>query len=159
MGEFWDMVEDGIISEDSGEFIGGRGKNHGFRPCVFKTSEVKPCIQHALNGTDHGMGWSDEPPQPALFFVHDQGVYLMTNAKRTDEETLRYDFIAYAKGCHPKKDEDFYEEARDLVGGDDFAETIPVTAETLKMCDLYEEMRIKVNSENMSITFNKPKKS
>ena len=120
---------------------------------------VKPCVQHALTGTDHDMGWSDEPPQPALFFVHDQGVYLMTNAKRTDEETLKYEYIAYAKGCDPKKDEDFYEEARCLVGGDDFGETIPVNAETLKRCDLYEEMRIRVNSKSMSITFNKPKKS
>ena len=40
-------------------------------------------------------------------------------------------FVAYAKGCNPTTDEDWYDAARALVGGDDFAETLP-WAEALK---------------------------
>lgn len=126
--------------------------------CKFKTSEVKKCIEHALNGTNHDMGWSNEPKQPALLFVHDHGVYLMSNAKRTEEEVKKYDYITYAKGCNPNTDEDFYEEARYLVGGDDFGETLPVTAETLKRCDIYEEFHIKLLKTKMEMIFTKPKK-
>jgi hypothetical protein len=127
--------------------------------CVFKTSDIKRCIKHALSSTKWDMGWSELPSQPAILFVHDHGVYCMSNGSPRDMESEQTCYVAYAKGCNPKVDEDFHEEARHLVGGDDFGETIPVNAETLKRCDQYEEMRIRVNSKSMSITFNKPKKS
>lgn len=127
--------------------------------CVFKTSEIKRCVQHALSSTKWDMGWSKESPQPAILFVHDHGVYVMSNGKPTDMEGEQSAYVAYAKGCHPKKDEDFYEEARFLVGGDDFGETIVITPDWLRRCDVYEEMRVRVNTKSMSITFNKPKKA
>jgi uncharacterized protein YozE (UPF0346 family) len=124
--------------------------------CSFKTEEVKPCIEHALSGTGHRMGWSEEPPQPALFFVHDQGIYLMTNATRTKEEVERGDRVAYAKGCNPKKDEDFYERSRYLVGGDDFADTLPVSEETLKLCDQFRNMGVRIAIDEIVVTFSNP---
>jgi hypothetical protein len=49
--------------------------------CVFKTGEVLRCVEHALLGTKWDMGWENKmTPGPALFFVHDQGVYVMSNA-------------------------------------------------------------------------------
>lgn len=126
--------------------------------CVFKTSDIKRCVKHALQSTKWDMAWSELPSQPAILFVHDQGIYCMSNGDPRDMDGDS-SFCAFAKGCNPKTDEDFYEEARYLVGGDDFGETIPVNAETLKRCDMYEEMRIRVNTKSMSITFNKPKKN
>jgi hypothetical protein len=126
--------------------------------CKFKTSEIKRCIQHALNSTKWSMGWCEDAPSPAIFFVHDHGVYIMSNGEPKDKDGEETN-VAYAKGCDPKKDEDYYEEARHLVGGDDFAETIPVTADTLNRCDLYEEFHIKVLKTKMEMIFVKPKKA
>lgn len=129
------------------------------RVCVFKTSEIKRCVQHALSSTKWDMGWSEESAKPAILFVHDHGVYCMSNGNPRDMEDEKSAFCAYAKGCNPKVDEDFYEEARYLVGGDDFGETIVVNPDWLRRCDQYKEMQIKLIGETMEITFNKPKKS
>ena len=34
--------------------------------------------------------------------------------------------IAYARGCNPKTDGDVWDHCRDLVGGDDFSENLPI---------------------------------
>jgi hypothetical protein len=125
--------------------------------CKFKTSEIKRCVQHALNSTKWGMGWSEEAPKPAIFFVHDHGVYIMSNGDPKDMEGDKT-YVAYAKGCDPQKDEDYYEEAHYLVGGDDFAETFPVTDQTLAACDNYEEFHVKVFKTKVELIFTKPKK-
>lgn len=54
-----------------------------------------------------------------MHLVHDQGVYLMPNAHWEGIS------IAYARGCDPK-DPNFYEVSRDLVGGSDFCEHVPI---------------------------------
>lgn len=127
--------------------------------CKFKTSDIKRCVEHALNSTQWGMGWSEDKAQPALLFVHDHGIYCMSNGEPRDlAEDGKSAFCAYAKGCDPKKDEDYYEEAEYLVGGDDFGETIPVNPNWLVNCDRFDELHIRVNTKSMSITFKKPKK-
>lgn len=56
-----------------------------------------------------------------LWLVHDQGVYLMPGI----EEGGKAAHIIYARGCDPEKNVDtWYDRAHDLVGGDDFAESI-----------------------------------
>lgn len=35
--------------------------------------------------------------------------------------------MAYAKGCHPEKDDNWWDTARAEVGGDDFGESIDLT--------------------------------
>ena len=126
--------------------------------CKFKTSEIKRCVEHALNSTNWDMGWSEQAPCPAIFFVHDHGVYIMSNGVPKDKDGEETN-LAYAKGCNPKKDEDYYDEARHLVGGDDFGETIPVTEKTLKSCELYENLHIKVLKTKMEMIFLNPKKA
>ncbi|WP_329646886.1 DUF3085 domain-containing protein [Hyphomicrobium sp.] len=41
--------------------------------------------------------------------------------------------IVYAEGCHPEKDDDWWETSRNLVGGDDFGEPIGTAADTLRL--------------------------
>jgi len=69
------------------------------------------------------------PTEPCVQLVHDDGVYLMSNGLPPDlldgtiEQGRR--FVAYAEGCDPQHDPDWFETARQLVGGDDFSETLP----------------------------------
>ena len=116
--------------------------------CKFKTEEIKGCIQHSMqNGKNE------------IVLVHDQGIYCMTAGKRTDDEVKGGAYICYAQGCNPKVDEDFYDEASYLVGGDDFAERITFGPNWLANCDAFEVMEIRVNTRSMSIVFKKPKKT
>lgn len=128
--------------------------------CVFKTEEIKRCAQHALQSKQWGMGYSDEKPQPALFFVHDQGVYCMSNGRPADIVEGNAAFCAFADGCDPKKnEEDWWEESRHLVGGDDFAETILVNEEFLKSCELYSVMEVHLTETQMEVIFAEPRKT
>lgn len=102
--------------------------------CKFKTSEVRPVIEKALE------------TNCKVLFVHDHGIYVMSG----DLESRQ---IAFAKGCDPTADKDFYEEARNLVGGDDFAEEILVNPDWIRSCDRFDQMSVRVNSKSMSVSF------
>ena len=129
--------------------------------CVFKTAEVRRCIEHALNSKNWKMGWSSEDPAPALFFVHDEGVYLMSNGEPGDPKSRSEIglYAAYAEGCDPDLNpDDWWDTSRVLVGGDDFAEVIPVTAEELLSCDEFEELHVIITAEKFGAEFCKPRK-
>lgn len=61
-----------------------------------------------------------------LHLAKDEGVYLMpaTGAWQGNDPVPR---IAYATGCHPQKNEDWYDTARLLAGGDDFIESLTIS--------------------------------
>ncbi|EAP7621679.1 DUF3085 domain-containing protein [Salmonella enterica subsp. houtenae] len=59
-----------------------------------------------------------------VVLVKDHGVYIMSEIGAL---TSRGRKVAYAKGCHPDKDEAWWEIARAEVGGDDFGESIDLT--------------------------------
>ncbi len=129
--------------------------------CVFKTARVKRCVEHALSSARWDMGYSEAPPQPALFFVHDQGVYLMSNGNPRDLITGAKSpsaYTAFASNCDPSKDEDWWDASRDLVGGDDFAETILIDHNWLTNCAEFEELHIAVTSTQLESYFAKPVK-
>lgn len=111
----------------------------------FKAADVKRVLLHALQATDwtpECLSYGEEPDwkatyaaaKPAVILVHDDGVYLMSagiprdprddeaKAKHAAGDPVWHSFVAYAEGCHPLKDEDCWEMARQLVGGDDFGE-------------------------------------
>lgn len=59
-----------------------------------------------------------------IMFVHDQGVYLCTEGLPAEEGSKSL-MCAYAEGCDPRGGGfDWYDRARDLVGGDDFADRL-----------------------------------
>lgn len=58
---------------------------------------------------------------PALWFVKDDGIYLMSPGR---DETTRPP-VAYAQGYEPDA-EDVWERSREAVGGDDFAIALPL---------------------------------
>lgn len=129
--------------------------------CVFKTADVMRCVNHALKAKkwQMGMGNEDRMPGPGLFFVHDEGVYLMSNGEPGDalKEELGL-YVAYAENCNPKKDEDCWENSRDLVGGSDFSDLLEISPWWLDACSEFEELHIKVDPECLMTRFDSPRK-
>ncbi|EFT1580812.1 DUF3085 domain-containing protein [Salmonella enterica] len=78
----------------------------------FRAKDLKPVLQEARKN------------HCGVVLVKDHGVYIMSEI---GELTPRGRKVAYAKGCHPDKDEAWWETARAEVGGDDFGESIDLT--------------------------------
>jgi hypothetical protein len=95
--------------------------------CIFPIAALLPLLNHARHSPAHRATYSSGPAVPGLFFVHDQGVYLMSNGvpglMRPDNPTHHQ--VVYAAGMSPN-DDDWWETCRRAVGGDDFAELIPL---------------------------------
>lgn len=113
---------------------------------IFKASDVKRVVEHSLSAPAQGEYMSDfdsktgkfvmsKPENPAVLLVHDDGVYLMSNGNPRDIVEGKRSFVAYAKGCNPLTDPDCWVTASTLVGGDDFAETLPWARELKAMID------------------------
>ncbi|WP_353208444.1 DUF3085 domain-containing protein [Sphingorhabdus sp.] len=99
---------------------------------------------------------SRTPKGPALLFVHDQGVYLMSNGEpRLLTEDGKSNHVVYAKGCDPSIGEfdNWYGMSRELVGGDDFVEILPISNDWVKECDLCETFEIHVTGNAISYKF------
>lgn len=98
---------------------------------IFQASDVRRVVEHSLNAPTQGtIAYTDKPvPAPAVLLVHDQGVYLMSNGEPRDiiDAKKGRGYVAYAEGCNPDTQEfdDWWETSRELVGGDDFGETLP----------------------------------
>ena len=126
--------------------------------CVFKTKDLKRCIEHAFYSKTWIMPYSKLKPQPGLLFVHDQGIYCISNGEPRDLVSPESSYCAYALHCDPNKDENFYDNARILVGGDDFGEVLVIQPDWLNACDEYNEFHVDVTPYTFETYFLKPKK-
>ncbi|ECZ0740623.1 DUF3085 domain-containing protein [Salmonella enterica] len=79
---------------------------------IFSAKDLKPVLQEARKN------------HCGVVLVKGHGVYIMSEI---GELTPRGRKVAYAKGCHPDKDEAWWETARAEVGGDDSGESIDLT--------------------------------
>jgi uncharacterized protein YozE (UPF0346 family) len=130
---------------------------------IFNSDEVRKLVAHS-KGKEHPSDLYGEPlkDKEYLYLVHDDGVYLMSGAKEilpnVGGDTVSV--VAYADGCHPKKDEDFREQSRYLVGGDDFGEPIGLDLfeAALKLYDALGLKQIVLNFSETSIGVEVPKK-
>ena len=103
---------------------------------TFKAADVRRIVEHSIAQNRNQRGFVEAT---SVVLVHDEGVYLMSNGKTRDlisgnQESGR-SFCAYAKGCDPKVDPDWYDRAHSKVGGDDFAEVLPWADEIKKALD------------------------
>lgn len=80
-----------------------------------------------------------------LMLAHDDGVYLCCDGLNGPDGRLE---CAYARGCDPRSDSDWYETAHRLVGGDDFGERLDVKGAT----GLVEALR---RGDRLVVRFNK----
>jgi hypothetical protein len=64
-------------------------------------------------------------------------------------------FVAYANGCHPDKDADWYDHARALVGGDDFGETLHWAEAIKEQLDLgAQQITVDMTAKTMRLFVN-----
>jgi len=138
--------------------------------CSFDTTDLRRLIGDAKAATEFDMGYENDtdealaelglppitnrtPAGPAILFVHDSGVYLMSNNR------MRGQPVAYAEGCNPNIGafDDWYQTSRELVGGDDFVEILPIQDDWLPNCALYSKFLIHVNAATLDYSFSTPK--
>jgi hypothetical protein len=119
----------------------------------FNGKEVARCIDHASHSKECRLAYGEKKAVPALHLVHDQGVYIMSNGLPADKKHVRKKsgrcFVSYANGCHPKKNEFWWETSRDLAGGDDFVDSIPLS--DFKATDI-EDLRSDRADLNIELT-------
>ena len=93
----------------------------------FEKAKVAAIIAAVEKGKGHQVPYTGEPwgrpadYRPGIMVVGDQGVYLIGN---DDDDTapLKSGLIAYAVGCNPAVDEDWWEMKELTFGGNDGAE-------------------------------------
>ncbi|EDO1895622.1 DUF3085 domain-containing protein [Salmonella enterica] len=78
----------------------------------FSAKDLEPVLQEARKN------------HCGVLLVKDHGVYVMSEI---GELTPRGRKVAYARGCHPEKDEAWWDASRAEVGGDDFGESLDLT--------------------------------
>ncbi|WP_127354619.1 DUF3085 domain-containing protein [Actinacidiphila soli] len=84
----------------------------------FPLAQVLAAAEHAAAATEHKLLHAETVPRPCLWWVKDDGTYLMSNAVIGEDTPakIRARTIVYADGWGTGTD------ARSLLGGDDFAE-------------------------------------
>ena len=132
---------------------------------IFNVKDVKKIYDHAKAAPDHSAPIIDYvdgaevygPAEPALYLVHDQGVYLMSAGipaqlvKKGESRRV----VTYAKGCDPKKNEDWWETARALVGGDDFGELLPL--DMFAGIETAKSVAVLITPEDIRVAMTQPK--
>lgn len=114
----------------------------------FDKSHLIKIVNAVKAGNGHhvpytGPDWGvEEDTTQGLQLVGDRGVYLMGNHKH-ESAPSEMGLVAYATGCHPDKDEFWYENKRMSFGGDDGANFIPLTdADRWLSCGNYPYVEI-----------------
>lgn len=96
----------------------------------FNMDDLRPIIAHSEASKTHTAPYGIGKPVPGLFLVKDSGIYLMSNGEtgllRADNKPGQHSqVVVYAIGYKPDG-ADSYEKCRNAVGGDDFAELLPL---------------------------------
>lgn len=129
----------------------------------FAAEDVARVVDHALAAKDHQttVYGQERVSGAAVMLVGDQGVYLMSNGLPADplgpEQNASSSgvfrrFVAYAKGCDPNKDEDFYENKVALFGGDDGVELLPWCENIRALIDAGTQVvRIRLSADHIRL--------
>jgi hypothetical protein len=110
---------------------------------IFEAADVRRVVLHALKcGTTE------------ILLVHDRGVYLMSAGEPRDLIDDTSSFCAYARGCNPNTlpFEQWWENSRALVGGDDFGERLPWADEIKQLLDHgYKRIAIEISAQTLGL--------
>ena len=86
--------------------------------------------------------------QKGFFFVKDEGIYVMNSYSNEDPKD---NLVVYALDYDPHKDDDVWERSRRAVGGDDFAESIPLSEQQLTRLLLGRDIVLEVSETDIKI--------
>lgn len=119
----------------------------------FNVADVRRVVNHAYAAKEWSRPFGvNTAPRPQLIFVHDDGLYLMSNGQPRDIVSGERSFCAYARGYDPKAP-GVWDKARDAVGGDDFAEYLTLTDEMVELIqgDRFDSFKLKVTASSIQI--------
>lgn len=132
----------------------------------FKGSGVQAIVRHMIQAADWDLSWVETvdenlnklppeklpKPRPQLVFVHDDGLYILSNGKPSQMAGPKKRFVVYAVGYDPR-DPGVWEKARAAVGGDDFAEYLDLLPQQVAaiLAPSFLELTIKVSDKQLEI--------
>lgn len=157
---------------------------------TFKVDEVRRLVEHSKAAKKHSPshndlfdpayhrggkvvekdGWPDrdnidiDKIPAGLLLVKDQGVYLLSNGSPSLlVEGVGSHVVAYAKEADPTSGgefDDWWEAAQAIMGGDDCAETLPITMfePVLALLADGDGLKIKVTASQIQVMFPRQKK-
>ena len=100
------------------------------------SADLRKIFKHTLDAESWSNPYGIMPEmvdQMHILFVKDSGIYLMSgNAERLMRDGAKGSVVVYARGYNPKTNTECWDDARDAVGGDDFAEPLPVDSQLIQ---------------------------
>ena len=116
----------------------------------FRSKEFTRMIQHMLSN-ERKIPYVDESTDEyGLWLVKDEGIYVMAPTWEKDIVSKNKCHVIYARGFSPRA-KDYWEKCRDAVGGDDFAEFIPLSEQQMKRVALFGELDIRLTETEVSV--------
>jgi hypothetical protein len=107
----------------------------------FKTKDIRKLIEHCRKSKKHGAAYG-QGNGPALWLVHDEGIYLMSNGIPAMPRANR---VVYAQWFGPERH----------VPGDDYCESLPLA--TCEKWLIGDDVVITMTGKSMMIdVFKKP---
>ena len=117
---------------------------------TFKSKEF-PRMLEFMRNHDRKIPYGENTKDFGLHLVKDDGIYLMAGTVQADWiEHLKKCHVIYAQGFSPKTT-DLWEKCRDAVGGDDFAEWIPLSNSMVNMLAKNGHMKIKITPQQLEV--------
>ena len=86
--------------------------------------------------------------QRSFFLVKDEGIYVMNCYKDKDHKK---NLAVYASGFNPKTNARWWDDCVDAVGGDDFAESIPLSDKMLTRICEGKSLKVNLTETEMKI--------
>jgi len=121
---------------------------------------LKRIVEHTRKHGKCRVAYSKEyTEKPSLFFVKDDGAYLMSASdvplRKDPDDKDSGNVVAYAEGLNPKTDGDIWEAQQFICGGDDFAENIDLKIVEDGILHGYKKLKIKLTETSMEVRITK----
>ena len=120
---------------------------------VFRSSKnLRNLAKETLQRVDFLVPYSGgkTTKERSILIVKDEGIYLCSNFK-TQRSPSEEGFVIYARGFNPSKNRECWDDARDAVGGDNFAERVPMTDEQLARVSRGGNVKIELSPTSMMV--------
>tara|TARA_R100001369_G_C3280119_1_gene161799 strand:+ start:494 stop:871 length:378 start_codon:yes stop_codon:yes gene_type:complete len=118
----------------------------------FKSNKtLKSLARKTLFSKEFKIAYRDQTTiEKSFWLVKDDGIYVM-NCYVKNGKREKVNQVIYASGFNPKTNDDVWEDSRDAVGGDDFAENIPLDYSQLNRLRDGGNLTIKITEKSLEI--------
>ena len=118
----------------------------------FKSNKtLKSLARKTLFSKEFKIAYRDQTTiEKSFWLVKDDGIYVM-NCYVKNGKREKVNQVIYASGFNPKTNDDVWEDSRDAVGGDDFAENIPLDYSQLNRLRDGGNLTIKITEKSLEV--------